>query len=175
MTPEEIKEEKQKIFLEALSSGLSVTAAVQAATPLSKMTVYRWRKSDPAFEAAWAEALEEGTDKLEDEAHRRAFEGVERPVYQGGVQVGSYREYSDRLMEFLLKGRRPYKYRERTAIEHSVGAPMEKRESFVDEILQKIESIVRGGHPPRLEHEPHRPSSTSHGNHPTTNGRERES
>jgi hypothetical protein len=49
--------------------------------------------------------------RLEDEAVRRAYEGVERPVFQGGKQVGVVREYSDTLLIFLLKALRPEKYR----------------------------------------------------------------
>ena len=49
----------------------------------------------------------EGIDRLEDEAHRRAVEGVDRPVYQGGVRVGEIKTYSDSLLTLLLKSRRP--------------------------------------------------------------------
>jgi hypothetical protein len=47
-----------------------------------------------------ADALDTGTDLLEDEVLRRAL------------------EYSDTLLIFLLKARRPAKYRERTIAEH---------------------------------------------------------
>ena len=35
------------------------------------------------------------------------MEGVERPVYQGGVRVGEIKTYSDSLLTLLLKSRRP--------------------------------------------------------------------
>ena len=54
-----------------------------------------------------------GTDALEDEALRRAFHGSERPVFQGKELVGYVRDYSDTLLIFMLKARRPEKYRER--------------------------------------------------------------
>ncbi|MDP2936788.1 MAG: hypothetical protein Q8O86_09895 [Dehalococcoidia bacterium] len=38
--------------------------------------------------------------------------GTEKPVFQGGQQVGVVREYSDVLLIFLLKGARPEKYRD---------------------------------------------------------------
>jgi hypothetical protein len=84
-----------------------------------KMNVYRWRKESDEFAKAWDEAAERGTDTLEDEAIRRAFDGVDRPVFQGGREVGRIREYSDTLLIFLLKGRRPAKYREQHKHEHS--------------------------------------------------------
>ena len=51
-----------------------------------------------------------GGDVLEDEAVRRAKEGVEEPVYQGGKLVGHVQKYSDTLLIFLLKGAKPQKY-----------------------------------------------------------------
>jgi len=62
---------------------------------------------DPEFIAAYETALEEATDRLEQEARRRGVMGVERPVYQGGVRVGYVREYSDRLLETMLRARHP--------------------------------------------------------------------
>ncbi len=47
------------------------------------------------------------------EAVRRAVEGTEKPVYQQGRLVGHVQEYSDTLLIFLLKGRRPEKYGEK--------------------------------------------------------------
>nr|WP_323026547.1 hypothetical protein [Castellaniella sp.] len=48
------------------------------------MTAYTWRKDMPDFAAAWDDAMKAGLLALEDEAHRRAFEGVDDPLtYQG--------------------------------------------------------------------------------------------
>lgn len=107
-TPEK---DQRTAFLDGLASGLSVTGAA-AACGLHRSLPYRWRDADPEFRAAWALAEKAGTDLLEDEAWRRAFRGTEKPVYQGGVMVGTITEYSDTLTIFLLKGRRPEKYRE---------------------------------------------------------------
>jgi hypothetical protein len=52
-------------------------------------------------------------DQLEEEARRRAVDGVLKPVFQRGRQVGRIREYSDVLLVTLLKGKRPDTYRER--------------------------------------------------------------
>ena len=41
-----------------------------------------------------------------DEAHRRAVEGVKRPVFRGGKKVGEITEYSDFLLGKLLRRRR---------------------------------------------------------------------
>lgn len=102
---------REKRFLAALSRGLSVTAAATAAG-LSARAAYYWRGEDAGFAARWDDALEEGTDALEDEALRRAVEGFDQPVYYCGREVGNIRKYSDALLKFLLRGRRPGKYQQ---------------------------------------------------------------
>lgn len=59
------------------------------------------------------EALDVGAGALEDEAVRRAYVGVEEPLFYQGKQCGTVRKYSDTLLIFLLKGAKPAKYRER--------------------------------------------------------------
>ena len=81
------------------------------------MTAYRWREEDAEFAAEWERAKAIGLDALEDEALRRAFEGVEVPVLHKGQTVATVRNYSDTLAIFLLKGGKPEKYRERTSTE----------------------------------------------------------
>ena len=80
---------------------------------IDRGTHYDWLQKDPEYRAQFERAQEVAIQALEDEAVRRAYEGVERPVYQGGEKVGVIREYSDTLLIFLLKGARPQKYRER--------------------------------------------------------------
>ena len=47
--------------------------------------------------------MDEGVDLLEAELHKRAFEGVERPVLQRGA-VGTWRFYSDALASVPVEG-----------------------------------------------------------------------
>lgn len=110
--------EALETFLEKLREGLSVTAACSAAD-IGRSTVYEWRQRDEEFEVAWHDAIEAGTDAFEDEARRRAVDGTLRPVFQSGAEVGQVREYSDRLLELMLKARRPQVYRERVDVSHS--------------------------------------------------------
>jgi hypothetical protein len=77
--------------------------------------IYYWREIDAAFAAEFAEAEKEAVEHLEAEAHRRAVEGVEEPVFQGGKEVGRIRKFSDTLLIFILKARDP-KYRDRQEI-----------------------------------------------------------
>ena len=69
---------------------------------------------DAEYREAFVLAQEEAADRLEDEAFRRAVEGVEKPVgWYKGKPGGVIREYSDVLLIFLLKGARPEKYADR--------------------------------------------------------------
>lgn len=106
--------QKRAAFLAALESTGNVCAACKS-SKVSRPTVYRWRDADADFAKAWTKALDRGTDALEDEAVRRASEGTLKPVFQGGRKVGQIREFSDTLLIFLLKGRRPEKYKDRVS------------------------------------------------------------
>ena len=110
--------EKDEAFVEALRLGASIAKAARAAG-YSRASIYEWRQADEAFRAAWEEALEEGTDRLEDEAFRRAHDGVPKPVFYKGDRIATVQEYSDTLTIFLLKARRPGKFKERTTTEHT--------------------------------------------------------
>jgi len=103
---------RQQRFLNALADTGSVTAAV-AIAGTSRTRVYELRKTDPAFVTAWQEA-EEIADRLEDEARRRAVEGVPEPLVSAGKLVRdddgqpiAIRRYSDNLLLALLKAHRP--------------------------------------------------------------------
>jgi hypothetical protein len=100
----------KQLLLKGLAKGKSPAWAAEEAG-IGRSTAWLWRKNDPEFAAAWDEAVTEGVDRLEDEAHRRAVEGHNpRPVYHKGRKVGEIREYSDSLLGLLLKSRRPEVY-----------------------------------------------------------------
>ncbi|WP_156928970.1 hypothetical protein [Bradyrhizobium sp. th.b2] len=110
----------EEAFLDGLRGGWSVSKSAWAAG-IHERTVRRWKANSSAsgqedgsykddFAERWALAYEAGVDKLEDAAIRRAVEGVEKPVYQGGVLVGSVTEYSDTLLGLMLRGKRPKVY-----------------------------------------------------------------
>lgn len=105
-------------FLAALADAGLVKEACEVAG-VHRSTVYEERQRNETFALAWHDVEEETTERMEREAIRRAAEGVERPVFQGGKHVGSIREFSDTLLIFMLKARRPEVYRETTRHEHS--------------------------------------------------------
>jgi hypothetical protein len=116
-----LTKERRERFLQALANTGSVTTAV-AVAGTSRTRVYELRKADPAFASAWEEAEEIATDRLEDEARRRAVEGVAEPLVSAGKLVRDadgqpiiVRRYSDHLLLALLKARRPSRAKGRCA------------------------------------------------------------
>lgn len=160
--------------LEALRTGATIAEAAQAAN-VARVTLYRAPESDPEFKVAMQEAIEEGTDVIEAAATRRAVVGVEEPViYQGqmtfvGIDANgdacdpqskiavrniplTVRKPSDVLAIFLLKGRRPEKFRDNAVVTHQGpnGGPMEVKStvdlsSFSDDELERIARAFTGG------------------------------
>jgi hypothetical protein len=101
------------VFLADLAEHCNVTHAAKVAK-VDKATAYDHRKSDPAFAAAWEDAIESAIETLEYEVRKRA------------------RETSDTLAIFLLKAHRPDRYREnrRTELTGANGGPVETRIVF---------------------------------------------
>ncbi len=61
-------------------------AAAAAAIGAHRRTIIKWPERDEEFAQRWKDAIEEGADRLEEEAIRRAVQGVDRPVfYQGRI------------------------------------------------------------------------------------------
>lgn len=73
---------------------------------IGRSTVYGAWIHDPGFKAAFEQANEDATDLLEEEARRRAIDGVLEPVFYQGVESGYVRKYSDSLLMFVLRAKR---------------------------------------------------------------------
>ena len=96
---------QQRFLMRLAETGNVSAAARHAGRPRSY--VYDCRRRDAAFGAAWADALEEAADRLELEALRRAVDGVDEDKFFQGAVVGQITRYSDNLLMFLLRARRP--------------------------------------------------------------------
>ena len=123
-------------FIQVLRAQANVSNACTAIN-VSRRGAYSRREADPAFAAAWDEAIEEAADALEAEAWRRAVSGVERPIVWKGEVTGTVREYSDRLLECLLRAHRPEKFRIRYQVQVATD-----NESF-GEALKRARERVR--------------------------------
>ncbi len=116
------KSDQLKLAFLAAFRRTGVVVAAAEAVEIHPRSIYRW-KDDPDFAADFEDARKEAAERLVAEAHRRAVEGVGKPVYYRGEQCGTIQEYSDRLLELLLKGEFPEKYRERYQPDPGASAP----------------------------------------------------
>jgi hypothetical protein len=112
-----------KVFLETLARVGTVSHACQAAG-VNITTAWRMRQSDPGFDQACQDAERRFTDRAERELFRRAIDGVEEPIYQGGKLVGTRLVYSDSLLLAVVKARKPDLYRDRSTVEHALAGPV---------------------------------------------------
>lgn len=108
-------------FLEALRNVPVIRHACEA-VGINRVTAWRAREADEEFARAWDDALEEGIDRAEQEAFRRAVVGFEEPV--------------------IDKGRLAYRY-ERYEVEDIDGNKEEKYRMVLDEHGQPVPLTVR--------------------------------
>lgn len=101
-------------YLVALAKGATKSEAA-ATTDCNASMWHKECELDPEFgEAARFAYSELGCDYLEMEARRRAVDGVDKPVFHNGEQCGTVTQYSDTLLIFLMKARKPELYADTT-------------------------------------------------------------
>ena len=115
----------------ACAASLVTQAAKQAG--VGRRTHYDWLKADPSYQAQFEDLEEAVTETLEQEARRRGSEGTLKPVFYQGKGCGEIREYSDTLLIFMLKARRPETYRERSDINSTLQGTIETVSRIVHE------------------------------------------
>lgn len=134
---------QRQAFLDHLAKGWTIHASVQAAGIKRREAVYDLRGRDETFADAWDSAIEAGVQVLEQEAIRRGVIGVDKPVYQGGHLVGHVTEYSDQLLQFMLKAKRPVLYRERHEHKHEHRGKIDLRlDRLTEDELAQLEQLV---------------------------------
>ena len=99
-----------------VEAGGNVTRACEKGR-ISRDAVYDRLGRDPEFKARFEEAKQHGVDRMEDAAVQRAVEGMRKPVFYMGEECGTIQEYSDGLLQFMLKANRPDKYKDRSSVE----------------------------------------------------------
>lgn len=94
----------QKKFLKVLAETGAFKYACTTAGVLHQQ-VRKFVKENLQFAEAVQDAQAEFNESLEMEAHRRAVDGWNEPVYSQklGTKIGQVRRYSDRLLEIMLK------------------------------------------------------------------------
>lgn len=116
---------------ELRATGLEAKSARAAGVTLR--SVKRQYEQDPGFHELALDSLEEFADSLEQEAVRRAVEGVEEPVFHQGEIVGHVTKYSDTLLAKLLTGRRPAIFGNKTEVTGANGGPLTIQIEHFDE------------------------------------------
>lgn len=102
-----LTEEKMLEIIEEVSHDSNVTRSCSFCG-ISRTAFYTRLNEEPEkWKPLLDAAVEAGTDALIDEAKRRAFSGVKDAVYHSGNVVGMKTVYSDTLLMFLIKARRP--------------------------------------------------------------------
>lgn len=110
------REKKAPKFLKELRENGGFVGKACEAVGISKPSVYAWRESDPEFAVEWDRAIDLATEDLEKEARRRAYQGVDEPVFYQGEICGHVRKFSDTLLMFTIKARKP-EYRDKLQID----------------------------------------------------------
>lgn len=135
----DIAHPKQRMFLGALCEHGNIERAAELAT-ICRRTHYNWLIGDAKYAAAFAKAQKLAATLLEDEARRRAVDGVRRLKFHEGkvitIEVPDPKpddpentkevpyvehEFSDGLLMFLLKANAPDKFRDRVDLEGGLG------------------------------------------------------
>jgi hypothetical protein len=100
-TPGSWSPTKEDKFLIELGRTCNVTASARY-VGMSVRSAYHRRAKDADFRAAWTVAIGEGYQQLELVLLQRAIGGDRKPVFQLGKQVGSIKDYPDRIAITLL-------------------------------------------------------------------------
>jgi hypothetical protein len=103
--------DKQIRFIEALAGSKCVDEACRQ-VGMSDTSAYRLRNRPcgAAFRRAWDAALDCQVHRLEQAFIDRAINGVPRPIFYKGEQVGEWRYFDERAAMFVLRHRRPHRY-----------------------------------------------------------------
>lgn len=111
-TREQRMQSKKNRFIKTMLENGGYVERACRELKISRAAVTHWRDTDESFAVLMDTVKSLVIERLETEADRRAYEGVEEAVYYKGEVVGSKRMYSDNLLMFRLKGLKPEVYRD---------------------------------------------------------------
>lgn len=121
---DKIRHPQKRALLLSYSECLRLTDAILHAK-IHRSLHYYWLKVDQDYAEAFVQARAMGAQSLEEEAIRRARDGVTRKIFYKDEHIADEQVYSDVLLIFLLKGAMPEKYRERFEHTGGAGGPLE--------------------------------------------------
>ena len=146
MALSDVTRAKMKLFVKALRQDGIIGHACEA-SGMNRQTYHYWIKRSSKFKKACEEAVQIAVDRLEQEAVRRAVVGVDDPIYQRGELVGHRKVYSDGLMQFLLKGNRPEKFRDKAdfSVELRTKTGEQDLDSAIEALMARVATVGEGG------------------------------
>jgi hypothetical protein len=127
---------RARAFLAAYRRTCNITSSAKAAG-INPRQHYRWLEKYPKYAAAFESAQRVAADYLESVAIKRATTGWEEPVFYQGEECGRVRRFDGGLMQFLLRGAKPEKYRQSAEVTGPGGGP----------IQATLEIVFRGAEP----------------------------
>jgi hypothetical protein len=134
--------EKEGVFLSALAETCNVTRACEAAG-VGVTSVYRRKKENAAFRAAWLAHISIAYQQLELVLLERAFNGTEKIVPARAGEARTMREYSNQLGVALLKMHRE------AAMDAEFELPPDEMEEVRERLIRKLQRLKErdaGGH-----------------------------
>ena len=128
-------------FLDALVQTRHVEESAKL-VGLSRETLYRHRRKNPAFKLAWEQAIEHRDIWLRDEAMRRVRQGFKQPVYYKGKRIETLRRHNDQLLVQLLR----IEVARQERLERRAAEAAGEKKDELDEILELIDGKTRRIH-----------------------------
>jgi hypothetical protein len=127
----DVKNPKQRDFLLAYVYSRRLVRA-QRLSGVCRQSHYLWLDKDPLYPEYVRRAKRIIADHAEEEAYRRAFEGLDIPVIYRGEIRDYYKSYSDSLAMFMLKGMKPETYNRNNIADFGFEGP-----SFINITVKK--------------------------------------
>jgi len=138
--------EVQERFLDQLvESGGNVSKALSG-IPITRQMLKKYLKKDAEgkgkFNERYNDAMDMGLAELEDEATRRAKDGVTEDIFYKTKKIGVRRKYSDSLMKFILEGRKREVYGKESKLKLEGGdSPLSVNGELPEAIKEKLAEI----------------------------------
>jgi len=149
----------QRRFLACFAGCCNVLKASRAAK-VARAQHYKWLAEDATYPARFKQAMQLGVRTLEDEAVRRAHEGVKKLVLWKGkpVRVSGElvyeTEYDSNLLMFLLRAYDPKRFGDklRTTFDANWSGNLEDLpEEFLKQVLERINAQIAAAKAKALE------------------------
>lgn len=104
----------EPFLTELAAHGMEHTAAAAAKTTVRAVRALAER--DAEFAHAVEDALERSADVVEAEVRRRAIDGIDKGIYFQGELCATEKQYSDSLLQTLIKAKRRREFGDKTEV-----------------------------------------------------------